>query len=639
MATATKRLLPNYDVFDERRYFHPGVGPETIVNVRGVAVGLLVCEDVWTARRSGGRSRARGRHAARRRQRVAVRARVVARSERPCCASARSRRTARSPTSTWWAARTSSSSTARAWSSTPRGEVVARASAFREELLVCELEARDSSVGVVARHALRARRVARAVARTSTTSQEPLGEVEEIYEALVMGTRDYLRKNGFREAIVALSGGVDSSLVAAIAVDAVGARAVRGFAMPSRYSSEGSVVDACELAARLDIEVDHAADRGGARDLRPIARPRCSTGRPAGVTDENLQSRIRGGADDGDLQRDGRDRAHDRQQVRDGGRLLDALRRLGRRLRRHQGRAQDPRLRALPLPQRAWPAATATPSRSPRRCSTRRPRPNCAPTSATTSRCRPTRCSTRCSSSTSKRTPPPRRSSRSATTAALVRRITRLVDRSEYKRRQMPPGRAHLEEGLRPRPAHAHHQRLSSRGRVIARARRCEHLLVVLRRPLPRAWARARRASPTTPTSCAPTRAVATFGEVALALREYLGDAPVDAAGRRRGGTCFDGRRRRPVGRDGALLPGHRRRAAAARLAARRARGRRPRRRGARGARAWPADAVVARDAGASRDVAATPGAIEDRHWQQRARGLGRRLDEQGYAESFGISR
>jgi NAD+ synthase (glutamine-hydrolysing) len=85
--------------------------------------------------------------------------------------------------------------------------------------------------------------------------EEPLDEVEEIYEALVMGTRDYLRKNGFREAIVAVSGGVDSSLVAAIAVDAVGARAVRGVSMPSRYSSAGSVEDAEELASRLDIEV------------------------------------------------------------------------------------------------------------------------------------------------------------------------------------------------------------------------------------------------------------------------------------------------------------------------------------------------------------------------------------------------
>jgi NH3-dependent NAD+ synthetase len=70
-----------------------------------------------------------------------------------------------------------------------------------------------------------------------------------------MGTRDYLRKNGFRTAILGLSGGVDSSLVATIAVDAVGARAVRGFAMPSRYSSGHSVSDAQEVARRLDIEI------------------------------------------------------------------------------------------------------------------------------------------------------------------------------------------------------------------------------------------------------------------------------------------------------------------------------------------------------------------------------------------------
>jgi len=84
---------------------------------------------------------------------------------------------------------------------------------------------------------------------------EPLSEVEEVYQALVMGTRDYLRKNGFRTAVIALSGGVDSSLVAAIAVDAVGARAVRGFTMPSRYSSGHSIADAEELASRLDIEI------------------------------------------------------------------------------------------------------------------------------------------------------------------------------------------------------------------------------------------------------------------------------------------------------------------------------------------------------------------------------------------------
>src|SRR5665213_3016916 len=169
------------------------------------------------------------------------------------------------------------------------GDVIARASAFSEDLLICELEARDSNVGIslesfYARsegHALHVNRI-----------EEPMDEVEEIYGALVMGTRDYLRKNGFRKAIVSLSGGVDSSLVASIAVDAVGARAVRGFAMPSRYSSDHSVSDAVELATRLDIEIatlpikeEHEMFSASLHDVLG--------GRPLGLTDENLQARIR----------------------------------------------------------------------------------------------------------------------------------------------------------------------------------------------------------------------------------------------------------------------------------------------------------------------------------------------------------
>jgi NAD+ synthase (glutamine-hydrolysing) len=172
-----------------------------------------------------------------------------------------------------------------------KGDVIARASAFSEELLVCELEARESLVGIPL-ETFYARDETRARASHVNHLEEPLSEAHEIYEALVMGTRDYLRKNGFREAIVALSGGVDSSLVAAIAVDAVGARAVRGFSMPSRYSSEGSVDDAVELANRLDIELTtlpiESEHEVFASSLLAVL-----AGGPEGLTDENLQSRIR----------------------------------------------------------------------------------------------------------------------------------------------------------------------------------------------------------------------------------------------------------------------------------------------------------------------------------------------------------
>jgi NAD+ synthase (glutamine-hydrolysing) len=290
VATATKRLLPNYDVFDERRYFHPGVGPQTIVNVHGVAVGMLVCEDVWTSNGPAMELASQGATL------------LVVSNASPY---ARGRREDREAMLRERAIETNCPIAyvnlvggqdelvfdGQSVAVNAKGDVVARASAFSEELLVCELEARDSTVGV-AIDTLYARDELRARASMVNHVEEPLDEVEEIYEALVMGTRDYLRKNGFREAIVALSGGVDSSLVAAIAVDAVGARAVRGFSMPSRYSSAGSIADAVELANRLDIEVTtlpiESAHDVFATDLHDVLE-----GPPLGLTDENLQSRIR----------------------------------------------------------------------------------------------------------------------------------------------------------------------------------------------------------------------------------------------------------------------------------------------------------------------------------------------------------
>ncbi|HEV3187902.1 MAG TPA: NAD+ synthase [Acidimicrobiales bacterium] len=290
VATATKRLLPNYDVFDERRYFHPGVGPQAIVNVGGVAVGLLVCEDVWI---TDGPAMALANEGA---------TLLVVANASPY---ARGRREEREAMLRERALETNCPIAyvnlvggqdelvfdGQSMVVNAKGDVVARASAFREELLICEIEAREAPVGAVL-ESFYARDESRARAVHLNHVEEPLGDVEEVYEALVMGTRDYLRKNGFREAIVALSGGVDSSLVASIAVDAVGARAVRGFSMPSRYSSEHSVSDALELATRLDIDIatlpieeEHTMFSFSLVDVLG--------GAPSDLTDENLQSRIR----------------------------------------------------------------------------------------------------------------------------------------------------------------------------------------------------------------------------------------------------------------------------------------------------------------------------------------------------------
>jgi NAD+ synthase (glutamine-hydrolysing) len=120
-----------------------------------------------------------------------------------------------------------------------------------------------------------------------------LDPVAEVYEALVLGTRDYLGKNGFSDAVIGLSGGIDSSLVAAVAVDALGRDHVHGVAMPSRYSSGGSVSDAEALATNLGIDLDSAPIEAAHRALAGTLAPLLG-GEPTGLTDENLQSRIRG---------------------------------------------------------------------------------------------------------------------------------------------------------------------------------------------------------------------------------------------------------------------------------------------------------------------------------------------------------
>ncbi|CAB4565169.1 unannotated protein [freshwater metagenome] len=116
---------------------------------------------------------------------------------------------------------------------------------------------------------------------------------EELYEALVLGTRDYVRKNKFSDVVIGLSGGIDSSLVAAVAVDALGAEHVHGVSMPSRYSSDGSRTDAQELAEALGIDIRTISIEPVFQSYLEILGPSFE-GRSADLTEENLQSRCRG---------------------------------------------------------------------------------------------------------------------------------------------------------------------------------------------------------------------------------------------------------------------------------------------------------------------------------------------------------
>jgi NAD+ synthase (glutamine-hydrolysing) len=182
------------------------------------------------------------------------------------------------------------------------GHLIARAPQFTEDLMIVDVDVRHA----FRRRALDPRgRVRMPPLPEVTVTETQLGAtaypatiapvlppVHEVYEALVVGTRDYVRKNGFSDVVIGLSGGIDSSLVAAVAVDALGAEHVTGVLMPSRYSSEGSVTDAEALAANLGIRsLTVPIEPAHEAFLEMLAEP---LGAAPGVAEENMQARVRG---------------------------------------------------------------------------------------------------------------------------------------------------------------------------------------------------------------------------------------------------------------------------------------------------------------------------------------------------------
>ena len=275
-----KQLLPNYGVFDEQRYFQHGV--ETpVFEIAGVAAGVNVCEDIWEA---GGPTSAQASagaqlilningspyHAGKRRDREELlSARATENGLAVCYIN-------------MVGGQDELVFDGGSMVFNQRGELIARAAQFEEELLLCDVELPGESA-------------AAASARTPLTARlaEPLGPEAEVYAALVMGTRDYMRKVGFQSALVGLSGGIDSSLVATIAVDALGAENVHGVSMPSRYSSEGSMNDAKRLAENLGIELLVTPIEPAHAAFLEMLEPSFAGTEP-GVAEENVQARIRG---------------------------------------------------------------------------------------------------------------------------------------------------------------------------------------------------------------------------------------------------------------------------------------------------------------------------------------------------------
>lgn len=286
-----KHLLPNYAVFDEERYFEPWPADGPLFTVGGVPVAVTVCEDAWsptgpvvTQAQAGAalivNVNASPYSAGRLAEREAMLADRARAAGVPICYV---NLVGGQDELVFDGASLVVDAT---------GTVVARARQFAEDLLVVDLEvpaaATAPALPVVTVSGPRA-----PSPRVPARVEPVLAPVHEVYEALVLGTRDYVTKNGFTDVLVGLSGGVDSSLVAAIAVDALGADHVHGVLMPSRFSSDHSVGDAEVLAANLGIrsttvpiEPAHAAFLAMLADSFAGFEP--------GLAEENLQARIRG---------------------------------------------------------------------------------------------------------------------------------------------------------------------------------------------------------------------------------------------------------------------------------------------------------------------------------------------------------
>jgi NAD+ synthase (glutamine-hydrolysing) len=281
-------------VFDEARYFAAGHEDATLYNVAGVAVAITICEDIWVSDGPVARARAAGAQLC-----ININGSPFERAksgERERTVAERARETGM-PIAYVNQVCGQDELVFDGGSVVvdSAGGVIARAAHFVEELLVVDVPITER---VVAQNATASTAVAVStpLAKSSPVA-ERIAEVSDDYEqilaALALGTRDYVHKNGFTDVVLGLSGGIDSALVAAIAVEALGATHVHGVSMPSRYSSDGSQSDAADLARNLGIDMRTIPIEPAFAAYLQMTTD-AFAGRPADLTEENLQSRVRG---------------------------------------------------------------------------------------------------------------------------------------------------------------------------------------------------------------------------------------------------------------------------------------------------------------------------------------------------------
>ncbi len=272
-----KQQLPNYGVFDEKRYFQAGAAP-VVLDHLGLKIGLSVCEDIWQegptrqAVDAGARIlvniNASPFHAGKRAQREALVARRAKEHGIPIVYA------------NLVGGQDELVFDGASFVADGSGRILKRAAVFEEDALTLDLDDEGRLV---------------AGDPEPGTDLDSGREDEEagVYGALVLGVRDYVRKNGFSGAVLGLSGGVDSALTLAIAVDALGADAVEGVLMPSRYTSEMSNADALEEAERLGVSTRVIPIEPPFQSFLSILEP-AFEGLAADVTEENIQARCRG---------------------------------------------------------------------------------------------------------------------------------------------------------------------------------------------------------------------------------------------------------------------------------------------------------------------------------------------------------
>lgn len=306
LASYCKRHLPNYGVFDESRYFHPGLRLPLLV-LNGTMVGVNICEDIWFPEGPTRVQAAAGAdvivninaspfHVGKGRMR-----------EQMLATRARDNRVIVTYTNQV-GGQDELVFDGNSIIVDQAGEVMARGKAFEEDLIIADLDV--ATVGRVRLAQGHKKplppRVAALIDRLDVRLPEkksrlivvpalapPLDRLDEAYRALVLGVRDYVRKNGFNRVVIGLSGGVDSALTAVIAVDALGAENVLGVFMPSPYTSRASREDVAALGRRLHIQVETLSITATFNSYRrALARP--FKGHRPDTTEENLQARIRG---------------------------------------------------------------------------------------------------------------------------------------------------------------------------------------------------------------------------------------------------------------------------------------------------------------------------------------------------------